>query len=1718
MSATIEPRRRGERRRSVPRLVLGVAVLAAVYYAAANASVLFRVRPDSLTVFAPAFGVALAAVATWGWEIGFGVLLGSFAWNLSPATAPASVAFAALAASSAAVQTWAAAFLLRRQVGDLPPAPVRLVVRAILLLAVVCWIYPLASLSGMVLLEGYPVANVPGAAWRLWIGTYIGALVCAPGLIVAGKRRQRLPVSEPLSWPLSSALVGLALLTFALAWNDRLGDVVRRVEADAREMVHLVEVAFEQSDRGAAAVQAFFDASTEVEIDEYGRFVQPLLSDLPSTRALAWVPRVPAAERARFEESMRADGATDFRVFGLGGQGRDAPPPDVPEHFPVAFIQPPPRERTELGFDVASEPTRFAVLALARDEGRTVLSAPLSLAWAKGRSSDVLLVRPVFRREAPKGSVEERRAAFTAAILSAIRVQEAVEEAVGQSGRRDVELSLYDVTDGPAQLLAFVPSISGRTTLPAAEAQDPAWSGQETLRSTTPLRLFGRSWLAVARPGPAYVSAVRGEGPWIRLFFGLAAAAAFLFYSGARQKAESRLAAAEKQYRTLVEQSPAVVYVGEAGGGIRYVSPKAEEVLGWPPEELVSGRVRWLDCVHPEDLAAVSGRGNEEPKEGNRRLLEYRVRGRDGRWVWVRDESEATRDGASGTWLLRGVLHDVTDRKRAEVERQALLEIMQGLASTPEPREFLALVHEALRRVLFADNFFVLLHDPATGLFESVYWVDQHDDPPSHVDLGRGCSAYVFRTGEAVLLPPERYAELIRAGELSAIGTPSASWLGAPLKKGARSVGVMAAQDYEVRERYSERDRAFFALVAAQVGLAIERQQAEEAVRRSEARYRFVTENAGDVIWTMDWETKRYTFVSPSVGKLLGFAPEELLGREAIDLVPPALRERTLALLAGWRPDPALPPRTDEMDQARRDGSIVSTELTTSFVADEAGRLEVVGVTRDVTGRKRAEREREALLAIMQGAAAARDTKELLGLLHQALRTVLRAENFFALLADPRTGELVELYRVDEKDPEPYDQEMLRYGRVAWVLRTGEAAIITADRFEEMKARGEARDAGTPSASWLGAPLRSGERTVGILAVQDYDRRDAYSERDRAFLSSVGAQVALAIERQKAREELVEKETRLEEAQRIARLGVWEMDLATRRLTGSEEAYRVLGLEPLPEGIGTAEFLDLLETEDQELVRQRFFGATSSGTPYDADFRLRAEDGNVRWMRAHGVTELGADGKPARTRGTIQDITEQLLAREARSLAEAKEAAESANRAKSVFLASMSHEIRTPMNAILGFSQLLLGDSGLAPRHREQVEAIIRSGGHLLDLINDVLEMSKIEAGRTLLNPGVVDLPALLDDLEATFRLRVAEKGLSFVVGRAADLPRHVVADEKKLRQILINLTGNAVKFTSSGSVGVRATAGAASGEGLTLRFDVEDSGPGISAEDLPRLFQRFEQTRLGREASTGTGLGLAISRGFARLMGGDLTVSSRPGEGSVFSLTLPVTLVDGPAPPTKADARRVSGLPEEETRRRVLVADDIAENREILRQMLARVGFEVRTANDGVEAVDLFTAWHPDLVLMDLRMPRMDGLEATRAIRAGETGEKVPIVAVTASAFEDDRRKVEEAGGDGFVTKPFREEELLGTMGRLLGLRWLLEAEPGAPADRGSEEVPGTAPLPESLRVALREAVLAADLERILGLAREAEGLDPAAAATVRGLAERFEYDRLLVFLGDGG
>lgn len=487
-----------------------------------------------------------------------------------------------------------------------------------------------------------------------------------------------------------------------------------------------------------------------------------------------------------------------------------------------------------------------------------------------------------------------------------------------------------------------------------------------------------------------------------------------------------------------------------------------------------------------------------------------------------------------------------------------------------------------------------------------------------------------------------------------------------------------------------------------------------------------------------------------------------------------------------------------------------------------------------------------------------------------------------------------------------------------------------------------------------------------------------------------------------------------------------------------------------------------------------------------------------------------ADTQRQRAEKALKKLEESI-----QQLEEARRSAEAANRAKSVFLANMSHEIRTPMNAILGFSQLMQRDPALTLQQRQHLDTINRSGEYLLALINDILEVSRIEAGRTTLNPTAFDIHALLKDMEMMFRLRTDDKQLHFSIECAADLPNYVVTDESKLRQVLINLLGNAVKFTTCGGITLRVRT-RASDSGLRLMVEVEDTGPGISSAEMERIFDPFEQTQAGRRVGSGTGLGLAISREFVRLMGGDITVTSEVDKGSIFRFDISVKPGESAAVSPKADPRQVVKLQPGQRTYRVLIADDVEDNRKLLCSLLETIGFKTMQVANGEEVLRQYEHWQPDLILLDLRMPILDGYEVIRRIRANTGGPPVKIIVVTASAFQESRQPILASGADEFVLKPFRDAKLLETIREFLGVKYIYADETATPmvATTPKIERAALAALPGDWLNAMRAAATNADMDHLMEVINRIESRDAVLARGLRQLMERFDYMKLLQLL----
>ncbi|MDU2064601.1 MAG: ATP-binding protein [Sporomusaceae bacterium] len=764
--------------------------------------------------------------------------------------------------------------------------------------------------------------------------------------------------------------------------------------------------------------------------------------------------------------------------------------------------------------------------------------------------------------------------------------------------------------------------------------------------------------------------------------------------------------------------------------------------------------------------------------------------------------------------------------------------------------------------------------------------------------------------------------------------------------------------------------------------------------------------------------------------------------------------------------------------------------------------------------RQRGDKVRLALYKISDLGNRSENLIDFYAELDQIMVDLMGTKYFYIALYNEKSQVITHLGKVGaaiDKTLKGRDQGLVRF-----VLEQGESLSLGAEQcrqFLQARSGGEA----VPT-QWFGSPLKAGDQSVfGIMAVYSFKKTFTFwqERRNEAIFDLLANQVAITIEKQRAAAALRKLSSVVEQSPVAVVItdtkGAIEYVNPDFSLLTGYEADEVLGENPR-----------LLKSavSDKELF-MALWESLQQGRIWQGEICNKKKDGSLYWARMVISPVRNAAGTITHFVGIQDDITRQKELETV--LLQAKEAAEAASKAKSTFLASMSHEIRTPMNAILGFVQLLEHDETLSNQQRQYLATISRSGRHLLAIINDVLEMSKIESGRIMLKPEIFNLAELIRAAEEVLRLKAESKGLSFVVTYPETAETaFVAADVGKLRQVLINLLDNAIKFTKVGEVKLSVKLETAAQDFLRVFFAVADSGPGITPLEQEQLFQSFEQTQAGREAG-GTGLGLAISREYVRKMGGDITIDSEVGRGSTFSFNLLLKLEAADIKVQSENKGIVIALAPDQPKYRILIVDDVDSNRLLLKQMLEGVGFVTKAAGDGEEAVTLFSQWAPDLILMDIVMPRMDGYEAIRQIRSQKDGKTIPILAVTASVFEEERQKMIAADASDCLRKPIHRGELFDKIAKLLPVHYLYQDESIA-AEKHEESLAeaaiyeSLARLDSSLRQKLERATIEGDYYLLLELINEIQTSEAALAKSLKSLVQQFEFQRLLDILTGKG
>jgi PAS domain S-box-containing protein len=912
------------------------------------------------------------------------------------------------------------------------------------------------------------------------------------------------------------------------------------------------------------------------------------------------------------------------------------------------------------------------------------------------------------------------------------------------------------------------------------------------------------------------------------------------------------------------------------------------------------------------------------------------------------------------------------------------------------------------------------------------------------------------------------------------------------------------------------------------------------ALQRSEAEFRAIFDRAPVGIVLVDRDGRPLHYNS-ALREMLGYGQEEIGPFPFVEFAHPEDRERVARaqseLTAGGREWVQIEARL-----LRKDGAVVWVDLVASAIRDEKGRfVQGICVLHDITRRRIAEQEQAlhqqelaALNEIVTATTSTLDPRQILDSVLSSVRKMSRVDRTSIMLLNRETDLLETAAVIGADGPIPANLRLGRgEGAAGQVLNELKPLVISDVR--ESSQFVAARDAGREwgaaeqnALGYVGFPLVSRGRTIGVLSLVTTKHRD-FSAGEITFLQAICGAAAVSIDNALIHQDIQRRAEKLageialqkQYAENVVRSitdGVLTVDTENRIVSWNRGAQAITGYAA-EEAVGhLCEELGLhFDAEGRTLCQ-------SEGCPIEEIRRtylpVGAREVSARHRDGRTLTVSISAAPLHDDKGEFQGVV--MVFRDVSRERELVDGIQRADRAKSAFLASVSHEIRTPMNAIMGFTQLLLRDPSLTAGQRQYLETIGRSSEHLQTLIDDVLEMSKIEAGRVSVQSSTFNLRALVADLTGMFRLRTESKRLRFEVEVPDEVPESVVTDERKLRQILINLLGNAIKFTEQGHVLWRMRVESTDALAFRLVVDVDDSGPGIAASDRERIFDPFEQAAAGVRVG-GTGLGLAISRQFARLLGGDLTVTSEVGRGSCFHVEIPLGQDDSERLHVEVPSRRVVGIKPTADPYRVLVVDDQPENRKVMSRMLEAVGFRIREANDGAEAVTSFAEWEPHAILMDMRMPKMGGAEAIRQIRATAAGRTPFILAVSASAFDENRQQALAAGADDFLSKPFREADLLERLRAPLGVEYISADLPAprapGPTVVGSDGSANStlAALPSSLREEIHTAAVHADYDRLMGLADQLAALDADGARLLRQTVERFDYQKLIDHVQEG-
>ena len=808
-----------------------------------------------------------------------------------------------------------------------------------------------------------------------------------------------------------------------------------------------------------------------------------------------------------------------------------------------------------------------------------------------------------------------------------------------------------------------------------------------------------------------------------------------------------------------------------------------------------------------------------------------------------------------------------------------------------------------------------------------------------------------------------------------------------------------------------------------------ERKKVTEALNRSNAQLQDLIDNTNDLIQIIG-ASGRFLFVNKAWCETLGYTQEEARELKFQDILHPEFAHQTTEQFERIAKGETLDEYTGVV--RRKDGRRLYVSGSVSCRFEKGVPTAFRCILHDSTAKIRAERASKLFASIAQVTVNSSNLDDLYANIHKQLGEVIDVKNFFIAQYDPGKSYLYFPYYIDEyfNSRVHFTKRKLGNGLTEYAIMANKPLILHDDDIHQLAKEKKIYLYGVVPKVMLCVPLRIGDRVTGIIGVKSYERTNKYEKRDLELLDFISGQVALAIARKQSEAALARETARLNAIFEGSAHLMWSVN-KRMFLTSFNHDYADLlrtrlQIEPQinfsPEKLG----FKLVDTAERRNLEDRYKQAFR-GFKQHFEIQLFDEGREETWMEVYLNPIFLENGNIEEVSGIARDISD--LKRNQKELVEAREQAEHSLKVKEQFLANMSHEIRTPMNGVIGMIDLLC-ETELQDEQRDYVQTIKKSSETLLHILNDILDLAKIEAGKMMLQPHNVLLEDIFDRLMALFSQVASQKNNKLHYQLDRNLPKVVLADETRLLQILSNLTSNALKFTENGEVCVKAKLEKQKGDKVTIRVDVSDTGVGISKENIQKLFNSFQQLdNSTKKVHGGTGLGLAISKELSRMMKGEVGVFSEEGKGSTFWFTVVLQLGDQSLVSEKKVLEATSEIKNTlaDLQPTILLVDDNATNRKVASEILKKAGCIVETANSGQEAIAKLEKQHSfDLVLMDIQMPGMDGMETTQHLKKLNLPNLPPIVAMTAYAMREDRERFLASAMDDYLAKPIRAGALI--------------------------------------------------------------------------------------------